>query len=190
MRHLGKPVCVTHSVAVEDKKCYHHFFSRCSQWKTHFWWNFWISSPKPDVWTGIRGNNKAQWKGPKDLITHQRRKHLSNWDHFSSSSAKKNSLRGYTHTHVGVYPQQHGGEQCMWEAVSLQYFKNLCRKSFKVVFFFLACGWLSVPVVWEKLTVCCTPVMFTCMWEGRLGILLSSAWEKFGAGGNLKVLDL
>lgn len=95
---------------------------------------FWISSPKPDVWTGIRGNNKAQWKGPKDLITHQRRKHLSNWDHFSSSSAKKNSLRGCTHTHVGVYPQQRGGEQCMWEAVSLQY---LCRKSFKVVFFSL-----------------------------------------------------
>lgn len=26
----------------------------------------------------------------------------------------------------------------MWEAVSRQYFKNLCRKSFKVVFFFFS----------------------------------------------------
>lgn len=26
----------------------------------------------------------------------------------------------------------------MWEAVSLQYFKNLCRKSFKVVVFFFS----------------------------------------------------
>lgn len=71
---------------------------------------YYIGSPKTRCLNWGRGNNKAQREGPKDLITHQRRKHLSNWDRFSSSCAKINSAQVCTHTHEVVYPQQHGGE--------------------------------------------------------------------------------
>ncbi len=56
---------------------------------------------------------------------------------------------------------------------------------------FSACGWLSAPPVLQESTASprCSAHLWClppCTWEVRIGRHLSSAWETFGAGSNLR----